>query len=598
VHAVELDAPRAFGRWLQEHRRALGDILEHGTWLDREDVESLLGLSVPGMDELAGMLEIVQLASSNYDCIVVDTAPTGHALRLLAAPETVGAVAAVLEALQYEHRLIREQFARVSRPEAADRLIALLAGQANQMRALLRDSARTTMRWVTLPEELSVAEAEDALAALEAAGIRVPTIIVNRVTPDGPPCPVCDGRRIEERRVMARMARLARAIGKRRSVVFVPAVLLEPRGIGALASLSAHVTSRSGWKPAKSLKRRRHLTRRVVPRKARPAFPADRFRDLRLLFFGGKGGVGKTTASAAVALQLAGAQRERRILLLSTDPAHSLGDVFRQPVGDHERSLRGGPSNLRVRELDAARAFAARRSDLEAALNEISAVVGVAATEGTAGADLGGLIDLAPPGVDELFGLVALLKDLGLESRGSSSTERRHDLVIIDTAPTGHALRLLQMPEIAREWVQGLLRVLLKYRNLVRPGQLAAELVDLSKSIRTLQRIMRNPREAHFIVVARAAALPRLETGRLLNRLKQLGLEVPVLFVNGSTFSPGRCPRCRRTADAEKREVSVLTRACRQRFRDCVIIQTPLVVPPPRGVAALERWTEDWIATP
>ena len=63
-----------------------------------------------------------------------------------------------------------------------------------------------------------------------------------------------------------------------------------------------------------------------------------------------------------------------------------------------------------------------------------------------------------------------------------------YTMVVVDTAPTGHALRLLEMPDAAREWMQVLLRVLLKYRSLVRPGQLAAELVELSKSIRELQQ--------------------------------------------------------------------------------------------------------------
>ena len=60
---MELDAPRAFARWLKANRRPLGEILEHGTWLDREDVDALLDLSIPGVDELMGMLEIDRLAA-------------------------------------------------------------------------------------------------------------------------------------------------------------------------------------------------------------------------------------------------------------------------------------------------------------------------------------------------------------------------------------------------------------------------------------------------------------------------------------------------------------------------------------------------------
>jgi len=125
--AVELDAPRAFARWIGEHGAALGEALEHGTWLDRADVDTLLDLSLPGVDELAGILEIARLADSRrYDHIVVDTAPTGHTLRLLASPQTVAVVAGILDALQAEHRLIREQLA----PRAAQR--GALVGRAEE----------------------------------------------------------------------------------------------------------------------------------------------------------------------------------------------------------------------------------------------------------------------------------------------------------------------------------------------------------------------------------------------------------------------------------------------------------------------------------
>ena len=118
------------------------------------------------------------------------------------------------------------------------------------------------------------------------------------------------------------------------------------------------------------------------------------------------------------------------------------------------------------------------------------------------------LMDLAPPGIDELFGILEVA-DLLTACASAPADAGRYDLIVIDTAPTGHALRLLEMPDAAREWVQVLLRVLLKYRTLVRPGQLAGELVKLSKSIRALQTLLHDPVAARFIVVTRAGAVPR-----------------------------------------------------------------------------------------
>src|SRR5262249_13424240 len=156
-------------------------------------------------------------------------------------------------------------------------------------------------------------------------------------------------------------------------------------------------------------------------------------------------------------------------------------DVFGQPIGDTAVRLRGGPANLLVRELDAARALAERRTRFEAALDEIASAFGAGATAASGGGSE--LMSLAPPGIDELFGLLSVV-----------DARDRFDAIVVDTAPTGHALRLLEMPDAAREWMQVLLRVLLKYKSLVRPGQLAAELVELSKSIRGLQTLMRDPR--------------------------------------------------------------------------------------------------------
>jgi arsenite/tail-anchored protein-transporting ATPase len=600
LDAVELDAPRAFARWLEANRRPLGEILEHGTWLDREDVDALLALSIPGVDELMGILEIDRLASGgrharkarqqgrssrawrSYDLIVVDTAPTGHTLRLLSAPETVTAVAEVLGELQQEHRLIRERLARVGRPEAADRLIAALAAQAREVAARLRDRDQTTFVWVTLPEELSVAETGDGIAALDRAGITVSEIIVNRVLPDGGPCPLCDRRRADER---AAIAALRRRFAKGRVVRVVPAGTIEPRGLKALASLALSRAQSAGRK-ALSARQRSAGAHYSAPSPQPLALHGERmaaaatalFAEASLLFFGGKGGVGKTTVAAAVAARLARVDRNRRVLLLSTDPAHSLGDVFRAGVGDTAATIPGAPPNLAVRELDAARALADRRAQFEGALDEIASAVGAAGAGAAISA--AGLMNLAPPGIDELFGVLSVV-----DARAA------YDVIVVDTAPTGHALRLLEMPEAAREWVQVLLRVLLKYRSLVRPGQLAAELVEVSKSIRDLTALLRDAKTTSFIVVTRAADLPRRETERLLVRLRRMHLSVTALVVNARTLAPGRCARCRAVAAAERRELAALRRVCARR---CAIIQTPLSAPPPRGVKALAAWQRTW----
>jgi len=623
LYAVELDAPRAFKRWIDRHGAALGDALEHGTWLDRADVEALLDLSLPGIDELVGMLEITRLAApdarlkprapsdaSAYDVIVVDTAPTGHTLRLLAAPRTVAAVADVLDALQEEHRVIRRQLAGVGRPEAADRLIAQLADQARECGELLRDPKRATFWWVTLAEALSLEETGDAVGALRKSGIRAAEIIVNRVLPDGPACPICDRRRADQRRVLAQ---ITQRLGRGRRLRLVPAELREPRGVRALAKIGRKLATTEDTVEKLALRIPRVLRggegafAMSAPKGGRTvsAESLDVFRGAALIFVGGKGGVGKTTVSAAAAVRLARAHPKRRLLLMSTDPAHSLADVFDEAaprggsIGDAPITLRGGPPNLFVRELDAAQALAARRIDLEQALDDIASTLGSPAIDAeSAGAHVSvraapasaasQLMDLAPPGVDELLGILEVL-------RLTSPRESEYDVIVIDTAPTGHALRLLELPDAAREWVQVLLRMLLKYKSLVRPGRLAAELVDVSKSIRDLQTTLRDRSRTRFLVVTRAAEVPRLETERLFTRLRTLKLAAPALVVNAMTLAPRRCPRCRMTASAERRSLAALRAWCGRRSRGCDIIQTPLAAPPPRGVRALAAWANTWL---
>jgi arsenite-transporting ATPase len=303
----------------------------------------------------------------------------------------------------------------------------------------------------------------------------------------------------------------------------------------------------------------------------------------RLLFVGGKGGVGKTTVAAAIALRLARTIPAADVLLLSTDPAHSLGDVLGIQASDIVSPVTGGFRNLHVRELDAPAALAAKRAGLEASLQSLADALGSTGVGTMVNRSLAELVELAPPGLDELMGVLSVLE------AGS-----HYATVVIDTAPTGHALRLLEMPAVAREWVQALLRMLLKYRKVLRPGPLAGDLVDLSRQIRTLQSLLTDPAATRFVAVTRAAELPRLETGRLLAKLRRMRIATPFVIVNALTPATAVCARCRATRFGEHRELKRLGRLCRD--DRCAIIQAPLAVPPPRGIRSLEQWGRAWIA--
>jgi arsenite-transporting ATPase len=317
----------------------------------------------------------------------------------------------------------------------------------------------------------------------------------------------------------------------------------------------------------------------------------EAFRDATFLFFGGKGGAGKTTVAAALALRLARTDPSRRVLLISTDPAHSLSDAFAAAIGDRPTTIAGAPRNVQVRELDADRAYATRRAAIQEAIGDVAVALGTSGL-GSNTARLSELLDLAPPGVDELFGVLSVF-----EARDD------YDTIVIDTAPTGHTLRLLAMPELVREWVQALLRVLLKYRALVRPGQLAAELVSVSRTVGELRRVLQKPDLTRFIVVTRPAELPLDETVRLLRELRRLRIAVPAVVANALTLAPGRCARCRATTSAERSHLArlrrtlsrpVLSERRSRRVEGPAIIQTPLLAPPPRGVRALEAWARAW----
>lgn len=573
LFAAELDADRALSRWLGARERTFRKIAARGTYLDDEDLDALFRLSLPGVDELVGLVELTRL-SRGFAQVVVDTAPTGHTLRLLEMPQTLARLAEVLDDLQAKHRAMLASLRGTGRRDAEDAVIDELQAQARALHDLLRSEA-VAFHWVTLLEELPLLEARDGIGALRAAGLRVERLIANRLTPAPTgKCALCRSRRASQARVLRGAFDLGLPIAG------LPDQDGEPRGLAALQRMGralespalGHLTKSAGAGGVSPLQPGATSLGHLTKEEAWVELLAPE--GTRLVFFGGKGGVGKTTAAATAALAFAAGGRQ--VLLLSTDPAHSVADVLQLEVGDTEREV--GP-RLRARELDAAADFRGRRDQYRAAVDELFETLrfGTRFDAPYDRAVMQDLIELSPPGLDELFGLLAVREAL-----------QRHDLVVVDTAPTGHALRLLELLAKARAWLQVLLQILLKYRRVTGLGHLAKDLTDTARELRELELLLHDPLRARFIAVTRPAALPRLETARLRAALKRLRVAAPVLLVNALT--PPGCSRCRRAARAEAKEVAALRKA----GRGWDMLAAPAALPPPRGRAELRRFGRAW----
>ena len=193
---------------------------------------------------------------------MVDTAPTGHLLRMIGMPAVLEGLAEVFDRMQGKHRIMVDALRGGWTPDAADALIQGIDEQARWLGALLRDPGRCQVSWVTLPEDMAIRETDDGLRALAEAQIKVDRVIVNRMTPaPGRRCDWCDGRRRLERTALQALRRRLR--GSDVTIASVPAIAAEPRGTRALTAVS--VPSRRAASPAAPAGRR--------------AFPSPRWRD-------------------------------------------------------------------------------------------------------------------------------------------------------------------------------------------------------------------------------------------------------------------------------------------------------------------------------
>lgn len=518
LFAYEMDASLALERFRTAHGKVLAEIAERGTLLDHEDINELLSLSLPGLDEVMSLFELSELdREGEYAHIVVDTAPSGHTSRLLRLPQVFDRMVKALDLMGDKHRYIVAHFAR--RKVVADEVDVFLrdlSRRIESVRKLLNDKEQTRFTLVTIPEAMSVRETERYLELLRQQGVPVTDLIINRVEQEHDDCGYCRARVQTQRPWLKHIRKSFQQLDQHD----VPLMAKEVRGLEDLKKIGKLI-----WEePPKSTKSGKAVARfkkvRVSEREG--DFPLV---TRKIVIFGGKGGVGKTSAAAAFSLALALEDRDKKLLVFSTDPAHSLSDSFEEEIGELKSGV-GGNDNLDAMEIDPGKWFEELKERYRSWTDELfSSLSGGSSMEIKFDREaMRELVELTPPGIDEIAAL-GTISDL-LES------ERYHTL-ILDTAPTGHLIRFLELPQIALSWIRTFMKLLLKYQNVVRANQVAEELVALSKSIKKVLALLTDSERCEFVGVAIAERMSLEETDDLAKSLEKLKVPLSKLLING-----------------------------------------------------------------
>lgn len=518
----EFDAAAYARAWAADAGPQLLELIEGGTWLRTAEAGEFLDLSVPGVDEIMGAFRLVDLADGGRT-IVVDTAPTGHTLRLLDAGDVIVGWTVALRAMADKAAVVASSLtgtrARLSAEALLDRVEAAVDA--------FRERVLANAGFVVVHRGGMVVQAETRrlLDGLRSRGLHVAAAVATGEAPRLDAAPTFAAPLLDVRTGCA---------GARAWVAAV-------RVAGGAASGDT-------------------VTAAAVPGPA-PGDAREWLRSLpqRWLLFAGKGGVGKSTCATAAALGLA---RTRRVLLCSTDPAGSLADLLEVPVPPAGVVL--APA-LRVLQIDAPARLAALRERYREEVREVFARVGLDAALRMDREVIERLWNLAPPGIDEVIALVELTDALD-----------RDETLVLDPAPTGHFLRLVGMPRLARDWTRALMRVFQKLGAASLDGTVEG-LIRFSKRLKQLELELKDPAAAGVVLVTLPEPMVRAGTARLRARLDDAGVPVLVTVVNRLAPRPAGAPASPGAGAFAG-----------------VVIAAPDMDPPPVGRAALHRFLETW----
>ncbi|MFZ2198061.1 MAG: TRC40/GET3/ArsA family transport-energizing ATPase, partial [Thermodesulfovibrionales bacterium] len=476
LHAMEIDPDEATKEYKE---RIIGPFRE----IMPEDIIASLeeNLSGPCTTEMASFDRFIDfMEGDEYDVIVFDTAPTGHTIRLLELP------------VDWSKHI--EESAKGSGQTCLGPVQSIQDSKEKYDRAtaLLKDPSRTTFIFVMRPEELSLFETLRASKELETIGIKSGEIIINGILPEE----VCEidffRRKYDSQQKVIKQTE--RVIDRPKRYMLLRDN--EVKGVSALKGIGRELFT--GEKP--STETERISTNYIAPIIEHPDIDALFLPDgpTKAIFFTGKGGVGKTSISCIAALYIA--QKGVKTLLVTTDPAAHIGEVLDVKVGSTPEKITDNLFAVMVNQQEAFEEY--KEKILSEAKGKYSEDMLATMEE-----------ELNSPCTEEMAAFDKFIQYI---------ENRDYEVVVFDTAPTGHTLRLLDLPF-----------------DYAKQVEMMVSTVDSSGIKETAQNrfrdiisTLRDKKRTIFSLVLYPESTPIMESYRAMLDLKEAGIETQLVIAN------------------------------------------------------------------
>jgi arsenite-transporting ATPase len=494
--AMEIDPDQATQEYIDQAMAPIRDAFPPQiVQVMEEQMSGPCTAEVAAFDRFVNFLDLppaTRDAPARFDTVIFDTAPTGHTIRLLELPA--------------EWSRSIDMAAAGSGQTCLGPAAAIRDAKHKYDRALatMRDSGQTTFIFVLQPEEISIKETTRAIAELGKLGIGTQRVLVNGLIPPDETDPL-----FVERRAMQQhyLAQIARAFMLPRQHMYLLAE--EIVGVARLREVAAALLDGQRLAPPSAA---RELVDGATPGFARAEILSRILptHGTRALFFTGKGGVGKTAVSCITAVWLA--RQGYKTLLLTTDPAAHVGDVLGVPVTDWPAPVPGVPG-LWATKIDpkaAGAAYKTRILDDARRRGRPAASIQVMAEE------------LDSPCTEEMAAFDKFIE---------YAAQDEWQVTVFDTAPTGHTLRLLELPV---DWSKQI-----DIKIYASVDSTAADDIAKARFSRVIERL-RDPAQSTFAYVMYPESTPIIEAYRAAEELRTVGI-APALAVANQVLPAAAC---------------------------------------------------------